>query len=160
MNNGEGDAELGVGVRGNVMEEDGEDAEEWKEVGDETEGECGTLLRETTVDVKLVGREEEEGETELWGTEDGLSSEEEVLAVVNAEVTWVVALVLEETGGSVVGERVPGIGVVGKIVLSRRDVETDERVGVLGVLEVGDRKDVENNDCGVDEDQVPDEVGK
>lgn len=51
------------------------------DVGDETEGEWGTLLRETTVEEKL-GREEE-GETELWGTEDGLSSEGEVLAVVN-----------------------------------------------------------------------------
>lgn len=34
-------------------------------MGDGTEGECGTLLRETTVDGKLVGREEWEGETEL-----------------------------------------------------------------------------------------------
>lgn len=130
-----------------------------KEVGDETEGECGTLLRETTVDVTLVGREKE-GETELRGTEDGLSSEEEVLAVVNAKVTWVVALVLEETVGSVVGERVLVIGVVGRIVLSRIDVETEERVGVLGVLEVCDREDVENDDCGMDENQGPDEVGK
>lgn len=95
-------AELEAGVRGDVMEEDGKDAEErkdvvvpeWgrKEVDDVTDGECGTLVRETKVDGKLVGREEavgkdgKEGETvELWGTEDGLSSEGEVFAVVNEE---------------------------------------------------------------------------
>lgn len=123
-------------------------------MGDGIEGECGTLLRETTVDGKLVGREGE-GETELWGTEDGLSSEG-VVAVVNAELTGVVAVVREETGGSVVGERVPIIGLVGRIVLSNIDVETDGvcwRVGVLGVVGVGDREDVENNDCSVDDGQ-------
>lgn len=121
---------------------------------DGTEAECGTLLTETTVDVKLVGREEEEGEPELWVTEGELIFEGEDVAVVNAELTRVVAFVLEETGGSVVGERVPVIRLVERIVLNSIDVETDGvccRVGVLGVFGVADREDVENNDCGVDD---------
>lgn len=115
VNSGEWDTELGVGVycgvdatdleagvRVDVMEEDGKDAEEGKDVvrsglggkgvNDVMDEEWGALVRETKVGGKLVGREiagvrDAKGGAvaELWGTEEGLHPDGEVCAVVNEE---------------------------------------------------------------------------
>lgn len=94
--------DLEAGVRVDVMEEDGKDAEEGKDVvrpvlgekgvDDVIDGEWGAFVRETKVDGKLVEREkvvsrdEKEGAVvELWGTEEGLHPEGEMFAVVNEE---------------------------------------------------------------------------
>lgn len=95
--------DLEAGVRVDVMEEDGKDAEEGRKeivrpmlggkgLDDVTGEEWGAFVREAKVDGRLVGREkavvrdEEEGAmVGLWGTEEGLQPEGEVLTVVNEE---------------------------------------------------------------------------
>lgn len=90
-----------VGGRVDVREDDGKDDGRGRkdvvtpelggrDVDDGTDGEWGLSLRETKVDSKLVGgertlvKDEKEGAiVELWGTEEGLHPEGEVVAVVN-----------------------------------------------------------------------------
>lgn len=108
-----------VGGRGDVREDGGEDAEGGRkdvvrpelggrDVDDGRDGEWGLSLRETKVDSKLVGGEralvedEKEGEiVDLWGTEEGLHPEGEVVAVVNEVKASVMAMVVDGIGGTV-----------------------------------------------------------